>query len=427
MSVVIPFVSNKTIASDYVLTYTENDEQKKLICFNVFSKNKINIPFASLINNSSSPHETKSCGKKKNFIGQLTFEQQHYLSYAKEHLKTKKCCFLNFYCGAGKTIFSIYLASLLPLNAKVLIQCTRISIMEQWVYRIQKHIPTAKICIIKSKDTKENLKDYDFLIINPTIIKKENIKKYYSMFKKIKLLILDEFHLLTTQKKIDAIMCVRPKYLVGLSATPFHYDNRDKLFNLFFAENIITLKLFRPFNVYVKKTSFTITNPKKTWFNGKLRTNWNDVLSKQTMDVERNNLIVKIIRAFSFRNILVLCKRVEQTEELYGQLKKFGEDVDTYSGSDKTYEKNCRVLVSTYSKTGVGFDSERLDCLLLASDVVSGIEQYQGRIFARSKITPIIIDFEDIFYGFKSHLRERIECYRKCGGEIKKFESYFDL
>jgi superfamily II DNA or RNA helicase len=429
MSSIVSFTTKEDLISRYTLTYVENEEKKSLRCFNKLTKieGKINVPFVGKREGNLRAVIKKTY--KREFKGALTFEQESLFPKVKEYMKKNGCCFLNFYCGAGKTVFSIYIASLLPPTSKILIQCTRLIVINQWVYCINKHIPSAKVHIIKSKDTLEKLKEFDFLILNPTLIRKDNINKYYDMFSKmrIKLLILDEFHLLNTQKKIDAIMCVRPTYLIGLSATPFHDDERDKLFELFFNKNIITLKLYRPFNVYVKKTSFNITNPKKIWLNGKLRPNWNDVLSKQTMDKERNSLITSIIRSFSFRNILVLCKRIEQTTELYDQLKKIGEDVDTYSGTDKTYERNCRVLVSTYSKTGVGFDSDRLDCLLLASDVVSGIEQYQGRIFARSKITPIIIDFEDTFYGFKNHLRERIECYKKCGGEIKKFEAYFSL
>jgi superfamily II DNA or RNA helicase len=453
MSYVLKNIDKKDVYTLNIV-YTENDKKVCIACLNS-TENDIRVPFYFGKNIELKENKERKKLEKhleivpistpKKFLGSLTFEQNVLFPQVMKCLITKGCCFLSLYCGAGKTIFSIYLASLLQeksstKNKKILIQNTRIQILDQWKYALNKHVPSLKVCQITSKTfgdneekNKKKFNEYDIFLINPTVIRESNNTKndefvkdldwYYNLFQgKINTLILDEFHLLNTQKKIDALMCIAPDYLIGLSATPFHGDQRDHILPLFFGTNIITKKLYRPFNVYLLESDFDIPNPKKT-YQGKI--DWNNVLELQTTDIERNKMIIKLIQDFSFRNILVLCKRVYQTKYLYDVLSVFGEDVDTYTGTDKDYKKDCRVLISTYSKVGVGFDSDRLDSLIIASDVVEGIEQYVGRVFSRSKITPIIFDIKDKFGVMKRHLKERTNYYTSCGGIVKMYNRYF--
>jgi superfamily II DNA or RNA helicase len=481
MSSILKNIDKKDVYTLNII-YTENDKKVYIACLNS-TGNDVRVPFYFGKEKKDSKEEKKiniildnQKVINKKFIGSLTYEQSCLFPLAMKCLTNYRCCFLSLYCGAGKTIFSIYLASLLDeakdnkvkgnkakdnkkiFKKKILIQNTRIQILDQWKYALGKHLPSLKVCQISSKTFGDNeeknnkkFKEYDIFLVNPTVIrdndskeKKKTTKKsksdseeksgkddkinkgldwYYKLFKgKISTLILDEFHLLNTQKKIDALMCFAPDYLIGLSATPYHDDSRDHILPLFFGPNIIIKKLYRPFNVYLLESDFDIPNPKKT-YQGKI--DWNNVLELQTTDVKRNKMIIKLIQDFSFRNILVLCKRVNQTKYLYDVLSSSGEDVDTYTGTDKEYKKDCRVLISTYSKVGVGFDSDRLDALIIASDVVEGIEQYVGRIFSRSKITPIIFDIKDKFGVLRRHMNERIDYYKSCGGEIKMYGRYF--
>ena len=85
----------------------------------------------------------------------------------------------------------------------------------------------------------------------------------------------------------------------------------------FFGPEIIERKLKRPFNVYVlktKKNKNLIEIETKVNKMGKL--DWNSVLKSQCLNTDRNGMIVNVIKFFKTRNILVLCKLVEQSKYL---------------------------------------------------------------------------------------------------------------
>ena len=70
--------------------------------------------------------------------------------------------------------------------------------------------------------------------------------------------------------------------------------------------------------------------------------------------MERNKKLVDIIRYFKTRNFLVLCKRIDQASIIKKMLKDKGEDVDIFTGTSRKFNRDSRILISTYSKTGVG-------------------------------------------------------------------------
>jgi superfamily II DNA or RNA helicase len=136
-------------------------------------------------------------------------------------------------------------------------------------------------------------------------------------------------------------------------------------------------------------------------------------------------MIVQIIKYFRTRNILVLCKLVEQSKYLLNTLKENNENVDMFISTQKKFNHDSRILISTFSKTGVGFDHPKLDMLIIASDVEEGIEQYVGRIFRRQDVTPIIIDILDDFRPLYNHYLSRRKLYIETGAEITDYEKIF--
>ena len=152
---------------------------------------------------------------------------------------------------------------------------------------------------------------------------------------------------------------------------------------------------------------------------------WNSVIKSQSENEERNELIVRIIQYFPDRTWLVLCKRVNQAKYLKERLESLSENVTCITGTQQTYDCNARVVISTYSKTGVGFDHPTLDALLLASDVDEGIEQYHGRVFRREDSAPIIVDILDNFRPFQNHWNNRKRFYKDRKGKIEDFGEKF--
>ena len=347
------------------------------------------------------------------FDGKLNSVQEEIKQETYDILNKTKSLLISLFTGAGKTIFSIFLAS--KLKYKVMVLCHRINIIDQWEYAIHKVCPDALVQVLDGK-TEIDLEG-DFFIMNVSNVRKRD-RNY---FKCIGLLIVDEAHTICTENMSQSLFWFQPKYNIALTATPDRTDGKGKLLELHFGPERIVRKLWRPFNVYVVNTKFKpVTKQNKQ---GKL--DWNSVLESQGLEENRNILIVDIIRYFKSRNFLVLCKRIDQANILYKLLKNYGEDVDVYTGTSKKFDRNSRILVSTYSKSGVGFDHPKLDSLIIASDVEEGIQQYVGRVFRREDVVPIIFDLLDKLHTLFRHFLTRRELYTSIGGDVKEFYLHF--
>lgn len=420
------------IISDLTIEYQETEFGRKpsFHLFEIdetpFYKN-VYVPFSYyyhyLSNNKNSEKSIKKTYPKSitnyEFIGKLTEKQELVKDEVFETLNRTKSIILSFHCGFGKTIFSIYITSLLKYKACILAH--RVNLIDQWYYSIKKVCPEASIQIL---DTKCKIdKSNDFFIINSLNV----TKRLKEDFKDIGILIVDEAHTICTENLSKGLFHFQPKYLIGLTATPYRTDGMSVILEHFFGPEIIERKLRRPFNVYVLKTvkngQIKIKSETKVNKMGKL--DWNSVLKSQCLNIYRNNTIVNIISFFKTRNILVLCKLVEQSKYLLNKLKEIGENVDMFVSTQKKFNHDSRILISTFSKTGVGFDHPKLDMLIIASDVEEGIEQYVGRIFRRQDTTPIIIDILDDFKPLYNHYLTRRKLYLETGAEINDYVKIF--
>jgi superfamily II DNA or RNA helicase len=212
-----------------------------------------------------------------------------------------------------------------------------------------------------------------------------------------------------------------PRYLLGLSATPYREDQYNILLDLYFGTEKIYRKMSRQHDVYVLNTNFTPTVEMGS--NGKI--NWGLLLDSQANNQERNEMIIRLVKYFPKRVFLILCKRVEQGKWIVNRLKEEGEDVTSLIGKQQTYEQTSRILVGTTGKCSTGFDHPRLDTLLLATDVQAYFVQVLGRIFRTQSGIPMVIDIIDKNTILKKHFAVRKAVYFEHGGQIKDFKKTF--
>lgn len=379
------------------------------------------IPFSyyshhlSKLFNNTHPNEDKifprASGYK--FEGKLNSIQEEVKPEIYDILNRTRSILISLFCGAGKTVAAIFISS--RLQYKVMVLCHRVNLIDQWAYSIHKVCPDALVQIIDGRTQLDP--DGDFYIMNVANVTKRSREE----FRDIGILIVDEAHTICTENLSQSLFCFSPKYAIGLTATPDRTDGKGKLLELYFGPERVERKLWRPFNVYVVNTYF-----KPSVKQNKMgRLDWNGVLESQALDDTRNNMIVDVIRYFKNRNFLILCKRVDHGNILSKKLRDYGEDVDVFTGTSKKYNRDSRILISTYSKTGVGFDHPKLDALIVASDVEEGIEQYTGRVFRREDVVPIVFDFLDKLHTLFKHFLTRRALYTSIGGDIKDFEVYF--
>ena len=394
---------NKFAQTKYIYPFEIDEEKNILYCPFAYSrKNKLGkkIPFEKF---------------NINFNGTLRQNQQKIKDEAFEHIRKKGSTIISAYPGCGKTCMSIYIATC--LKVKTLIITHRIVLIKQWKESIFKFCGNENKNIVQVVTPKTVQLDPNafFYIMNATNIPKKNV----AFFQQIGLVCVDECHLIMAESLSKCMQCITPRYIIGLSATPYREDGLNKLLELYFGEEKIHRELFRKHTVYKVVTKFT-PEQKKNPLTGKV--DWSNILDQQSNNIDRNNLIINIVKKHKTRNFLILCKRIKQGEYLLTKLKEAGESVTSLLGKQQTYNPDSRILVGTSSKAGVGFDHPKLDALLLASDIKAYFIQYLGRVLRKPDTEPIIFDILDDNNILKSHYYYRRKIYMKHGGTIHDYK-----
>lgn len=341
---------------------------------------------------------TKASGYS--FEGKLRDEQMTVRSDCIKYLNETGSCVLSMYPGFGKTAIGIEIASKIKL--KTLVVVNRIVLINQWRESISRFCPLATVSTVySSKD------DSDFYIVNA-----QNVEKMHDL-DRFGFVIVDECHLIVTETLSKCLLSVHPKYVLGLSATPYRNDGMDLLIDLHFGTNKIVKKLNRKHIVYVVNTGF-VPDMKISRNN---KPDWNSVVESQSLSTERISIIRKIVSTFKDRKFLILCKRIEQAENI---CLSMDEECASLYGDKQTYDKSLRVLVATVQKAGVGFDDSSIDSLILASDIQEYFVQYLGRCMRTPHVIPFIFDLVDDNRILHKHFLVRKKVYLESGGELKK-------
>lgn len=365
------------------------------------------VPFAYK-EDYSRPERKEFTSSNVTFEGTLREKQKEVKKEAIKYLNSTGSVIIACPPAFGKTCTAINLACQIKL--RTLIVCHRVILIDQWKKSIQKFAPTAKIQVLTGKSA---FQEADFYIINGTNVTKHS-REFY---KDIGLLIIDEAHIIMAEKMSGCMQYIVPRYVIGLSATPYRNDGLNILLDMYFGTNKIIRKQYREHIVYKINTKLKLET--KTNKLGKI--DWSSVIDAQCNHVDRNNFIIEIVKRFPERTFLILCKRVNQAEFLVERLKEEKEDVTSLIGSNQKYEQKSRILVGSSSKVGVGFDHPGLNSLILASDIEGYFEQYLGRVFRREDTVPMIFDLVDDYFLLHKHFKTREEVYKELGGEVKNF------
>ncbi len=338
-------------------------------------------------------------------------------------LKNDHTCLLALRTGFGKTLITLYLVCYFKMKAIIL--CHATTLHPQWVNEAKKWCPNMKIQIVEGNKLNP---DADVYIMG--VIKSTHFDK--NIFDKIGVVIAEEVHLTYTKTFSDALLQFSPKYLIGLSATPDRRDGMHKLLYPYFGDN-------KEFIVRVQIKSFTvikyITNFKpdiKYNYSGDI--DWTSIISSLAYNNDRQRFIVNLCQKYSKHKILILSNRVCECvgcknnpnckcspQKSYGLVPMLQDKIDSVDfrvGNKKTHDEDARILVGTFKKLGVGYDSTRT-LLILASDVTD-VRQNEGRIRADNNI---VIDIVDDFKTLEKHWDIRETWYKKRGATIT-FEGY---
>lgn len=329
------------------------------------------------------------------FHGSLRDYQKDVYDQAISKLQAENAVFLALHCGFGKTDLTIYLIATLRRPTLILYHLKNIK--DQWVSRIKKYlgVDVGGVGDVIATCNNSKLGSYT----------REELSMYT-------LVVVDEAHALSTESGVVRWRLLSPAYIIGLSATPKRNDGFDAALSLTFGPDYIRRPLYRNHTVLRGMTQWEY----EIEYTTRGTRDWGKTLSQQSSNKDRNTLISKIVESLPpERNILILCKRKTQAQSLH----KLIPDSDLYIGSATGYSIK-RVLVSSYSKSGVGFDAPHLDTLIVATDFVEGLEQYIGRIFRRFDSDPLVIDIVDGKDSvMRTHWSKRRKQYISLGAEVK--------
>ena len=409
MSITLPALPNR---SDLVV---QQDQHAPLIKVYIKTPESVKVPFYYGIQHGGSPFSGYSkMSTTSQFNAQLRDYQTAMENNVLRVLKKNKCAILSSYVGAGKTVIAIDIACKTKLRTLVVVN--RILLLEQWKKSILQFTKCEKVDILSSKTTTTS--DSDFAVVNG-----QNIAKIPpAVLEKYGCVILDECHTLMSSGMGLKLLHLTPKYLLGLSATPYREDGFHKLLEYYFGDGIIFTKLNRKHLVYTTMTKIPFATTKR--YDGTV--DFNKILDSLCHCEKRNSMIINAIGRLLERGdrcCLVLVKRISHGEILANKLCELGIDVKqmygkTGGGGGESFTGN--VLITTTSKAGVGFDCPRLNTLVLAAPIKNYFIQYLGRVMRSPEGLPEVYDFVDDNYILKTHYRERVKIYTDHGGSIYK-------
>ena len=310
------------------------------------------------------------------------------------------------------TITSLALSSHIGLRTMILVN--KLVLIEQWVATLKTAFGDhVRYQVVKSRQAlKEGCQ---FYLMNAINVAKRDRAEYCGL--RIGLVIVDECHLIMTRLLSKSLSFFQPRYLIGLSATPFRPDGFDVLLDLNFGPKKIVRKLHRAHQVYLVSTPLQIRAENTS--RGKIL--WNSVIDQQCDNPDRNAFIVRLCQTFTDRKILILSKRCRQIEWLCAELLRVQEDVTCMKQNDTTFDPRARILIATFQKVGTGFSHDQLDMLILATDAEEYFIQYLGRVFRTPDVVPLIIDIVDRHPLLRKHFLTRKKVYLEAGGTLDHY------
>lgn len=332
--------------------------------------------------------------------------------------------------GSGKTILSIYIASILKLKTLIIVDST--SLQRQWVKEIASvtNLSPNDIGLIRQKMFPIGNEKIVIATVQTLLSKfKKDPKLIYQQLKMLGfgLVFFDECHKSSSSLQYAKISTIiSANNIIGLSATPFKqmeqailldnvigpiiynncdYDYAPEINIIYYKSKLDKYRfMMGKFKDYIQRKAF-----------------YNKIICKSETYL---NLFPKFIKDDLEQNhkIIVICQTENQIKELSKVLTDNNIKHRQYYGKERIYDKSDNVLLVTYSFAGTGFDFKELSSLIYACPLSGKISLIQtaGRILrlCENKQNPKIRYLVDMTFPSQS-LNEL-----KCAKQI--FENEFN-
>ena len=341
---------------------------------------------------------------------------QTYLNHVKAKLGGGGL--LELFCGAGKTDLTLSLIG--DLNKKTLIIVHKEFLMNQWIERILKYYPTARIGKIQGQ-----VIDIDNKDIVIAMLQSLSMKDYPStLFDSFGFTIIDEVHHISSEVFSCALFKLVTKYMLGLSATMNRKDGTTKVFKMFLGEVVYKLERSKDVDVVVRGITYQINddeyNEVELDFRG--QTAASKMLSKICNYNRRSEFIIKVLKDMLVENpkqqIMIIASYKNILKYMYDAINHHNICTVGYyvGGMKETALKESelkQVVLATFSMAAEGLDIKSLTTLFMITPMTN-IEQSVGRILRQKHdFAPIVVDIIDAHANFQRQWAKRKAFYKQ--------------
>ena len=304
--------------------------------------------------------------------------------------------------GSGKTVMG--LAIIAERGQRTLIVVHSKELMHQWVERAKKFLG---VTIGTVGDSTFDLREITVGILNSVHLNLNHLKGKFGQ------LVCDEVHRSGGRTYFNVIQQLRAKYIIGLTATPYRSDGLTKI--IYYAVGPIIHEVdtqrLQDRKIVLKPKIIKIST-QFYHFVGNIKREYNQLITALCENKRRNRLIAKTVyedlKKYKDR-VLIVSGRTKHCEILQELLEEeYGIKSHILLGKTskkkrkeivKQFEKGkFKVLISTVSLIGEGFDCPDLSALFITTPIKfdGRVIQTVGRILRPSKgKKPRLYDFRD--------------------------------
>jgi superfamily II DNA or RNA helicase len=231
---------------------------------------------------------------KLEFKGTLRDYQVPIVETYLNHVKDGGGGLLELYCGAGKTDTTVSMIG--DINKKTIIIVHKEFLMNQWIERILKYYPTARIGKIQGQII--DIDDKDIVI---AMLQSLSMKEYpSSLFDSFGFTIIDEVHHISSEVFSRALFKLVTKYMLGLSATMNRKDGTTKVFKMFLGPVVYKLERKDEYNVQVRAITYKTKDDEfnETVYDWQGKPQISTMISKLCSYSNRTEFIIKVLCDF---------------------------------------------------------------------------------------------------------------------------------
>lgn len=356
------------------------------------------------------------------FTGKLTVQQNETVETISKH----QYGVLSATTGFGKTVVGAAMIAKRGVNTLIIVHRTQL--MKQWIEQLKTFLQTDDSQIGQIGGGANKPTSVIDVVTIQSLSRNNQVASFITQYGQV---IIDECHMISAFTFERVLKQIRPKYILGLTATPKRKDGLHPIIEMqcgpirkhIEAKNQAKI---RPFHHRLIK--------RETQFKTK-ESDFHKISQAILQDEERNAMIFNdVLTALDQkRTPIILTERIEHVEDMHDRFRGFVKNIIILTGKMTKKERKLaiehlkkvasseeRLIIATGQYIGEGFDDARLDTLFLTMPITwkGTLQQYVGRLHRDydSKEEVQVYDYVDHHVpSLQAKFKTRLTGYKSMG------------